>query len=437
MSGVRFFAEVFPDQIPLICRDGLPDESVRDAILALGQLWATRHPHALASALADFAAYETSGLLEVRLDTWAVGALYNIATGIRVRRFVLPPQNGSPDIAFPGDGPLFEGEAQTNGLWRHNPFAKMANTRLRRAGLVLGPMVSAYRHMARAIKEGNVELPPMISPAPEKLAFDSCSPRQRHEADRIIGDAILHQCAGKAWSADEAAAVRLLIGYGMDPWIASALPNIWPDKETWPTDFDIEPWIDAGASNTAPMGRRLADLLEGHNLDPDLLLLGAVLRIPTYRRDLQFHFWLAAPDAGNEILKPGKSMSPFGRTLAGWLAGWSFAARPLESTSVHFTGSLVNYPNGDLDITPSDIWTECWGWKLDSKNNLRFLNKSGSIVAWHERWLGPDASHRSLRRQPMLNRWIARRDGFPPEVCELNTWNRRTDMESGLLSQPE
>jgi hypothetical protein len=438
MSGVRFFAEVFPDQIPIICQAGLADETARDAILALGQLWATRHPHSLTPTLGDFAAYETSGLLEERLDTWAVGALHNLAIGIRLRRFPLPPQNGALDIAFPGDGPLFEGEAQTNGLWRHNAFAKMANTRLRRAGIVLGPMDSAYRHMARAVKEGKVEFPPMILPAPKKLALDSSSPRQRHDAERIIGDAILHQSAGKVWSPAEAAAVRLLMGYGVDPWIASALPNAWPTKESWPDDVDVERWLEAGASKTADMGRRLTDLLEGHDLDPALLLLGAVLRIPTYRRDLQFHFWLAAPNGDNEISKQGKSTSPSGRTLAGWLAGWSFAAsQPADATSIHFTGSLVNYPNSDLDITPSGAWTEHWGWKLDFKNNLRFLNKSGSIVAWHERWLGPDASHRSLRRQPMLNRWVARRDGFPVEAGELHVWNRRTDMESGLLSQPE
>lgn len=438
MSGVRFFAEVFPDQISLICRAGLANETARDAILALGQLWATRHPQALAPALGDFAAHETSGLLEERLDAWAVGALHNLATGICLKRFLLPPRNGSPDIAFPGDGPLFEGETQTNGLLRHNTFAKMANTRLRRAGIVLGPMDSAYRHMARAVKEGKVEFPPMILPAPKKLAMDSSSPRQRHDAERVIGDAILHQSAGKAWSPAETAAVRLLIGYGVDPWIASAPPNIWPDKATWPSDFDIEPWLEAGASKTADMGRRLADLLEGHDLDPALLLLGAVLRIPTYRRDLQFHFWLATPNEGNEIPKCGESTSPFGRTLAGWLAGWSFAAsQPAKATSVHFVGSLVNYPNSDLDITPSAAWTQDWGWKLDSKNNFHFLDRSGNVVAWHERWLGPDGSHRSLRRQPMISRWVARRDGFPIEANELRAWNRRTDMKSGLLSQPE
>ena len=438
MSGVRFFAEAFLDQIPIICRAGLADETARDAILALGQLWATRHPYALTSALGDFAAYETGGLLEERLDAWAVSTLHNIAIGAPPRGFPLPPQNGLLDIAFPGDGPLFEGEAQTNGLLRHNTFAKMANTRLRRAGIVLGPMYSAYRHMARAIKEGKVQFPPMVLSAPKKFAFDSSSPRHRHEFDQIVGDAIIHQSAGKTWTPNVSAAVRLLIGYGVDPWIASATPNIWPEKETWPSEFEIESWIEAGKSKTADMGRRLADLLEGHDLDPALLLLGAVLRIPTFRRDLQFHFWLTAPNGEDVISKYEKSNSLFGRTLAGWLAGWSFAtSQPAEATSIHFTGSLVNYPNGDLDLTPSDAWTERWGWKLDSKNNLSFINKSGSIVAWHERWLGPDESHRSLHRQPFLNRWVARRDSFPAEANELRAWNRRTDMESGLLSQPE
>lgn len=438
MSGLRFFVEVFPDQIPIICRAGLADEPARDAILALGQLWATRHPRALEPALNDFAAHETTGTLEERLDSWAVGALHSLVSGNRPRTFPLPPQDGLPEIAFPGDGPLFEGEAQTSGLMRHNAFAKMANTRLRRAGIVLGSMDSAFRHMARAVKEGTVEFPPMILPTPKKLAFDSSSPRQRHEAEHIVGDAILHQCAGKTWSTADAAAVRLLIGYGVDPWIVSATPNIWPDKQTWPSDFDIERWLEAGASKTADVGLRLRDLLEGHDLDPSKLLLGAMLRIPTFRRDLQFYFWLAAPNADDEIQKRGKSSSPSGRTLAGWLAGWSFSAsQPPDATTVHFVGTLVNYPNSDLDITPTNEWTKRWGWKVDPKNNLCFRAKDGSIVAWHERWLGPDASSHRICRQPILNRWVARRDSFPTEDDELRAWTRRTDLESGLLSQPE
>jgi len=438
MSGLRFFAESFPDQIPAICREGLEDERAMDAILALAQLWATRHPNSLMPALREFTAHEKSGILDDRLDAWAVGALHCLASGTRLGNFPLPPKSKSPEIVFPGDGQLFEVEPQLNGLMRHNTFAKMANTRLKRTGIALGSMKLAFRHMARAVKNGSVEFPPMILPPPQKLAFDSSSPRQRHKADRIVGDAILDQSAGKTWSPREAAAVRLLVGYGVDPWIASATPNVWPHEETWPSDFDIEQWLEAGALKTSNVGLRLTALLEGHDLDSSLLLLGAALRIPTFRRDLQFDYWLAAPNVTEEIQKRGKSSSPSGRTLSGWLAGWSFAAsKPSDATTVHFVGSLVNYPNGELDITPTDAWTKCWGWKMDLKNNLRFLAKNGSTMAWHERWLGPDASTRRLCRQPILNRWVARRDSFPTEAGELRTWTRRTHLTSGLLSQPE
>ena len=97
--------------------------------------------------------------------------------------------------------------------------------------------------------------------------------------------------------------------------------KVWPDKQAWSSDFDIEQWLEAGASKTADVGLRLAAILEGGDLDPSLPLLGAVLHIPTYRRDLQFYFWLAAPNADDEIQKHGKPLSPFSRTLAAWLAG--------------------------------------------------------------------------------------------------------------------
>lgn len=437
LSGLRFFAEVFADQIPAICREGLVDERAKDAILALAQLWATRHPHALAPALSDFATHETTGLLDDRLDAWIIGAQLSVVTKGRARDFPLPAKEKQHEIAFPGDGPLFEGEAQLEGLLRQNSFAKMANTRISRAGLVLGSMDSAFRYMARMVKYGQLEFPPMELPPPKRLAFDSSSPRQRHNAERVVGDAILYQCAGNTWSPSEAAAVRLLIGYGMDPWIASATPNIWPDKQGWPSDFDVERWIEAGAPQTADVGLRLKALLEGDDLEPSLLLLGSVLRIPTFRRDLQFDFWLAAPKPNHEFQKCGKSVSPSGRTLSGWLAGWSFAAKTSNATTVHFVGSLVNHPNGELDVTPTNEWSRRWGWELDPTNCLRFRAKNGTVVAWYERWIGHDVSSRRAWRQPLLSRWVARRDSFPAEDSELRTWARRTDFNSGLLSQPE
>ena len=438
MSGLRFFAESFPNHIPSICRAGLADEGAKDAILALAQLWATRNPSALAPAMDEFTALETTGPLDDRLDAWAVGALHNLVTGRRPRSFSIPVEDESPEIAFPGDGQLFEGEAQMNGLLRHNSFARMANERLRRASRILGPMDRAYRHMARAVKQGTVEFPSMILPPPRNLALDSSYPRQPYEADRIVGEAIVHQCAGKTWSPAAAAAVRLLIGFGVDPWIASATPNLWPDKEAWPSDFDIEPWLDAGAPKTADVGLRLTALLEGHDLDSSMLLLGAVLHIPTYRRDVKFLFWLADGTASDNEREEEGSFTRSGRTLAAWLAGWSFAvSKPSGATAVHFVGTLVNYPNSDLDVTPTDQWKRRWGWRPDPENCLRFRSKDGPVVAWYERWLRPDASSRQLHRQPFLNRWVARRDSFPAEDNELRAWVGRREVSSGPLSQPE
>ena len=55
--------------------------------------------------------------------------------------------------------------------------------------------------------------------------------------------------------------------------------------------------MEAGAPKSAEVARKISALLEGENLDPDTVLLGAVLRIPTYRRDLEFRFWLTASGA--------------------------------------------------------------------------------------------------------------------------------------------
>ena len=225
MSGLRFFAENFPNQISAICRAGLADENARDAILVLAQVWATCHPRALAPALRDFAMLETTGTLDERLDAWVVSALQSLAEGSHPRSFSLPSQDESPEIAFPGDEQLFEAEAEMNGLTRHNSFARMANERLRRAGIVLGSMERAFRHMTRAMREGAIQFPSSFRGPAKKLAFDSNYPRPSKDAEHIVGEAIFHQCAGQVWQPSKAAALRLALGYGMDPWIASATPN--------------------------------------------------------------------------------------------------------------------------------------------------------------------------------------------------------------------
>ena len=433
MMGLRFYAEYFPHQIAAICREGLAQEHAREVILALGQLWATRTPGSLHSVLAEFASREANGPLEDRLDAWAVGALHSSATDRPVRRFRLPDIAPSPQLAFPGDAELFEDEAHMTGLMRHNSFAKMANMRLRRVRMVLGSMDTAFRHMTRQVKDGKVEFPSMMLPPPTTLASDSSTPRQRHKADEIVGDAIIAQCAGQTWKPAKAAAVRLLLGLGMDPWIASATPNMWVNEKSWPSEFDVERWIDAGAEKSHDVPLRLTAIVEGHDLDEDLVLLGAILHIPTFRRDLQFDYWLVPPD-NNE---PDKPKTLIGRTLAGWFGGWSFAANSPATTSVHFVGTFINYPNSDLDLTPAGYWEATWGWQIDPKNNLRFRTSSGETAAWYERWVGPELSHRRLSRQPMLNRWVARRDSFPSKHQELTQWTRKSDITSGLLNSPE
>src|SRR5262249_14310103 len=161
-------------------------------------------------------------------------------------------------------------------------------------------------------------------------------------------------------------------------------------KTGWPSGSDVEHWFESGASPGSDVGLRLRALLEGHDLDPSMLLLGAVLRIPTFRRDLQFDFWLAMPDASEGHPNNTKPSSPTGRTLAGWLPGWSFVARPSGLTTVHFVGSLVKYPNAELELIPTNQWKERWGWTFDRSNCLAFHAKDGGVAAWYERWLGHD-----------------------------------------------
>lgn len=435
MCGVRFFAEAFPEQIPSICNEGLSEEYSIAPILSLGELWATRHPNSLTPALSSFSEREAMDSLDGRLDAWLVSSLHSFAVGRSPKKFSIPIRAESVEMHFPGDESLLDIEPQQDGLMRYNSFSTMANNRLKRAGLVLGSMESAARHMAFKIRANDIELPPMTLAAPKKFAESGQYPRPNCIAEHIVGDAIQYQCAGEKWAPTKAAAVRMTLGYGMDPWIVSAVPNTWKDLDSWPDAFAVEDWYEAGANTSDEVSLKFLELLRGVDLDPSVILMGAALYFPTYKRDLLFQYWLEEPNRSN---KPA-SRIPSGRSFAGQLAGWSFAS-PSEdgATSVHFVGNLINYPNSELDITPTTPWITDWNWRPDKSYPLRFLTSSGEFAAKYERWIGTrSSSSRRVMRQPFLNRWIARRAALPSKLDEFREWTRRDSREDYPLKHSE
>lgn len=436
MAGMRFFTEAFPSEIPAICRDGLVDDWAKDAVVSLAQLWATLCPERLESSASAFTQLESNGTLDERLDAWMVTALRNRVSGGPVADFSLPEQEIAPEISFPGDTKLLEIPSERNGLISHSVFSKMANERLSRAALVIGSPEVAFRKMARMVKESSTESPSYFLGPAKKLAWDTSYPRPSRYLGELVGDAIMYQCSGQSWPPGNAAATRLVMGNGMDPWIASAPPNPWYDKDGWPSDFDVEKWFESGAAEGSELGAKLAALRDGKDLDPAMIQLGAVLHVPTFRRDITFFQWLVPPlgrraEASNKL-----STIPYGKTSANWLGGWSpFAGK--EASSVHFTGSLVSYPMAELEVTPTDCWEHFWKWLPDPRNPLQFLSEYGVPVSRYERWHGSDGYSKKATRIPCLFRWVARRDSFPEKFEELRNWARKTKMEDWMLSSPE
>ena len=438
MSGLRFLTECWPTQIPTICEEGLASDSTRNVVLSMAQLWALRHPDVIRLALPHFEFLE-SAALEERLDAWLISAIYCHRTNSNLRNFAIQGHSDVPEITFPGDSRLLEDEAVQDGLQRLNSFARMANIRIERSGWVLGPMDRAFRFMARKFKEGKVVFPPMNLPSPKRFVRDGAAFRKHHPTDNISGDALSYQCGGENWRPSKAAAVRLLLGMGLDPWIASATPNLWPDKATWPSGFDIERHDYGDPLQEPDVDQQLRALVDGPDIDPAHILLGALLRIPTWRRDIEYAFWFEAP-SDDKI--DGESSMPAilssGRTFAGILGSWSFAGNHKERCpTVHFTASLIDHPNAELEVTPTDFWTRGFGWSLDQNNPLQFRSSNGKVAAWYERWLGSEERHNRLCRQPILSRWIAKRDSLPSILGDIRNWKRCYHRRSHVLSRIE
>jgi hypothetical protein len=436
MAGTRFFTEAFPAEIPAICREGLADDRAKDAVVALAQLWATRCPETLHSSVSTFANLESDGTLDERLDAWLVTALRNRIIGAPVDEFSIPEQVVAPEISFPGDTKLLEIPSERNGLVSHSAFPDMANKRLRRAALVIGSSEVAFRKMARTVKESPAGSPSFYLGAPKKLAWDNSYPRPSRYLGELVGDAIIYQCSGQSWSSGNAAATRLVMGSNMDPWIASAPPNQWLDKDAWPSDYDVEKWFESGADDGSEVGSKLAALRDGADLDPALIQLGAVVHVPTFRRDISFFQWLVPTQGGRVEAINKLSTIPYGKTSANWLGGWSHFAGGAAS-SVHFAGSLVSYPMAELEVTPTDYWELFWNWLPDPGNPLQFLSKNGTPVSRHERWHCSNGYSKKVTRLPSLYRWVARRDSFPPQFDGLSGWKSKTKMDSWPLLSPE
>jgi len=436
MTGVRFFSEAFPDEIPVICSEGLAHVKSREAVVALAQMWATRYPTRLNPAAFTFAGLESEGTLDERLDVWVAMALRDLSLGTLVRNFELPTQEIAPEIRFPGDSKLPEVPSEKNGLKAHSAFSQMAVKRLKRASLIIGPTDKAFRKMVRTMRGNAAESPGFQLAPPQKLAWDGSYPRPNYYLEQIVGDAIMYQCSGQSWPPGNAGAVRLAMGFGMDPWIASSQPNLWPDKKAWPTEFETENWFEAGAPVTGEVAMKLHALRDGVDLDPAFIQLGAVLHVPTFRRDIMFFQWSVPPEAGQAAGDDTLPTVPHGKTWANWLGGW-LPIDEDERSSVHFTGSLVNFPLGELELTPTSHWKRSWNWTPDPRNPLRFLSQADTPVARYERWHCSDGYSRKATRFPYLFRWVAHRDSFPAPFAELSNWVSKTTMKTGKLYTPE
>ena len=437
ISALRFFGEAHPEKIAVICLQGLRDDRVRPAIFALAEIWAVRNPASLRECIGEFEEYESVGTLIERLDAWVIGALYSIASGGLPRNFVLPEDSKTSTLALPRGQRLFDSGGEYNGLMHVVSSNGAINGRIDRLTRCLGSMDLASWHAKQltSLQEmADVEV--HTSPS-VKLAWDCRTLRSFTQGNDILGKAVCFQCSGESWAPDKASSIRQMLGEGMDGWIASSCPNRWIGNLSWPSHTDIEQWYGRGAHWTDVVGVQVTSLLQGQDICPEYVVLGATLNLPTFLRDVECEFWLAAPNQRGLLGDQDKSTAPSGRSFAGLISNWGFCGGDLETSTVRFARPFVKYPNSELTVIPTENWSKLWNWRCSPTSPLKFCLPDGKVVAWYERWLDPERASYKVWRQPILNRWVALRSGFPQEYDGLKGWLPKLFKESRKLLRPE
>jgi hypothetical protein len=176
-----------------------------------------------------------------------------------------------------------------------------------------------------------------------------------------------------------------------------------------------------------PAREKLYLLATRHRVPDDEVVIAARVNLFTWSDDIVFRLWSQKDSDSAQVVSTShcpRTLS--GRTFVFKFDNWWEPSRSPHPTVFAVGGHqrlLFSFP----EFLPSRIWVTQFGWDPSSSDPLRW-SRAGTPVARHERLHGaPRSPNSGQPRQPMVDRWLVKRD----------TWNRISEEQGPFVMKDD
>jgi hypothetical protein len=422
LTGIHTIVANDPGVIELLLSTATASPWQQHWILNSAEVWATVYPEQTEKARTTLEIQSSSASLHLRMQAWLILFLLAKRTDQVPPDFPRPPQMetvGSVELARPARE-ILASPSHNRGAFRFVDKFHSAESTIDRVCEVTGANLTrvksdvASRLMTLSGEEeptgwiektfgwGDTRVTGPIGDIVLDEAFDRLlqrSPLPEH----------LHCSFSQAYLNSE------------DPWIYRQTP-IPDDSNDWPSERDLE-------ANSDSIRQKLLLLATQNRVPTGELVLAAKVQAFTYKEDFALRVWWQEDQSTKGIVSHPCPTTLNGRTFAFHYGNWWEPQLPEGSRPLTFgVGGHNRLTLSSLEMFPAAAWLE-FGWTPSPTNPLVWLS-GGDQVARYERLHGPPRSTRSGHpRQPLMNRWLVKRDAWEVAKRKLGPLRMFDDFE--------
>lgn len=354
--------------------------------------------------------------LDTALIAWS--ALLLAARASRGADPLWPQPTAPPSLVVASSSPLISGSPSRTGLLRTTGRSSLSFLEFLRAACEES-LEDVESNFASSIRND----PPSHRPARKRtkgVGDYVLNPKDDAETSRLFEVLRKHERQGRFSDVDVGRLAQALTP-AADPFVFLRTPSPHPQADGWPSDTTLDEQMTESPDK---LFHALVPFLCS-DLPSDRRVLGGSITSFSREWDVKvvMHHHLPRLFGYNSDSEPPRVLSARTSLLVRDFQ-MIFGPGSDERWLTWGVSGLFPFVDGVVDTFPSPQWRRL-GWQPSPTDPTRWL-RDGSVVAWHERRLGPVRRlypNDLIYRHPVLSRW----------VCTVNEWDRLR----GQLGEPE
>jgi hypothetical protein len=400
-------------------------------ILNSAEVWAARFPTELERARPILEEWLASGPLHLRIQAWIV--LRRLALS---HKKPLPPFP-NPTAAFASRQvvsrparQIMETPALQHGSIRFVDIHHSANGTIERVEHVTSADLADVKS---AVAEKLLQVTPedlQAEPWPVRIRCSGdtqCSSLQGN----LILDEAFDECLQRSSipSRLQGRFAQAFLG-SENPWTLRATPLPDPDSSAWPTEDELRGRGPKPADKAA-IRQRLYLLATQHRVSGDEIVLAARAQVYTWCDDYIFRFWWEeGSDESKSVSSRPCPTTMSGRTFSFDFGDWfepriKTGQRPLTFAVGGHQRLALCFP----EFMPAMMWRTEFGWQPLPENPLVWQKDTRPVARYECIHGTPRFTQSGHPRQPVLGRWLVKRNEWETLLKTRGPFRWRDDFE--------